>query len=116
MQREHIRPFGWGIALGAAALLALLFATGWMVTASAASDAARASAEKAMVENLAPICVVQFKADPQNAKFLEELKAQSSWKQYQFIQDHGWATMPGSDGSDSDVARACATMILEPKS
>ena len=112
MQKEQIRPFGWGVVAGAVALLALLFATGWMVTNSAASTSARESANTAMVESLAPICVFQFDADPEKAKYLEQLKAESGWKQYQFVEKQGWATMPGSEKSDSDVARECVKRIL----
>jgi hypothetical protein len=117
MNKEHIKPFGWGAACGAAGLLVVLFATGWMVTASSAASDARSLANKAMVDSLAPICVSQFRADPANGQMLAELKAADSWKQYQFVQDGGWSTMPGAEKpADSDVARECARIILAASS
>ena len=111
--KDHVRPFGWGAVIGVIATLGVLFATDWMVTESAATDTARASANQAMVDSLAPICVTQFKGDPSGAKLLGELKQVAGWKQYQFVQDQKWSTMPGADNpSDSDVAKECARRIL----
>ena len=111
--KDHVRPFGWGAVIGTIATLSVLFATDWMVTGSAATDAARVSANQAMVDSLAPICVTQFRADPAGGKLLGDLKQVASWKQYQFIQDQKWSTMPGAaKPSDSDVAKECARLIL----
>lgn len=117
MNKEHIRPFSWGAVIGAAATLAVLFSTGWMVTGAASTTAALASANQAMVDSLAPICVTQFQADPANGTLLDELKKVAGWKQYQFVQDQKWSTMPGAAApADSDVAKECARLILATKS
>ena len=111
--KDHVRPFGWGAVIGTIATLGVLFATDWMVTGNAAADATRASVNQATVDNLAPICVTQFKADPARGKLLDELKKVAGWKQYQFVQDQKWSTMPGAaKPTDSDVARECARLIL----
>jgi hypothetical protein len=113
MNKENIRPFSWGAVIGAAATLAVLFSTNWMVTGSAATTAARVSADQAMVDSLAPICAAQFRAEPDSDKLLGDLKQLDSWKQYQFVQDRKWSTMPGAaKPSDSDVAKECARLIL----
>ena len=113
MNKEHIRPFSWGAVCGAIALLVVLFSTDWMVTNSDATTEARASADKARIDSLAPICVTQFRADPDTIGLLAELKQVTEWKQYQFVQDHKWSTMPGAEQpSDNDVARECARLIL----
>ncbi|MBC8159567.1 MAG: hypothetical protein H8E94_09585 [Alphaproteobacteria bacterium] len=113
VNKEHIRPFGWGATIGVVGTLIVLSWTDWMVTESVAMDAARDSANVAMIDSLAPICVTQFKADPASSKLLADLKALDSWKQYKFVQDQKWSTMPGAaDPSDSDVAKECARLIL----
>ena len=113
MNTENIRPFGWGAVIGAGATLAVLFATDWMVTGSTATTSARVAADQAMVDSLAPICATQFRRDPANAGLLADLKQVPDWKQYQFIQDHNWSTMPGADKpSDAEVAKECARLIL----
>ncbi len=116
MNMEKIKTLATGAGFGIVATLIVLSMTGWMITASAAGTEARASAAKAMVDSLAPICVAQFEANPENGQKLTELKGVDSWKQYQFVQDQGWSTMPGAEKpSDSDVARECVRLILAAK-
>jgi hypothetical protein len=113
LNKEHIRPFGWGAVIGGVATLAVLFATDWMVTSSASATSARNLVNQALVENLAPICVTQFGADPAKVALLVDLKQMDSWRQYTFIQDQKWSTMPGAaKPTDSAVARECARLIL----
>jgi hypothetical protein len=44
-----------------------------------------------------------------------ELKKVSSYQQGSFIEKGGWATLPGGDGANSSVARACAEMLSSLK-
>jgi hypothetical protein len=70
-------------------------------------------AEDAVVDRLAPICVVQFKQDPGKDKKLKELKKKDSWDRVKYIKEHGWATMPGEKEPDSEVAKKCAEQIMQ---
>jgi len=115
MGKEAIKPFAWGTAVGAIVLLIVIFATGWVTTSGSAQEKAEEMAEQAVIDRLAPICVVQFRQDPEKDKKLEELKEESAWKQGDYVEKQGWATMPGSDSPDSEVADACAKRILELK-
>jgi hypothetical protein len=46
-----------------------------------------------------------------------ELKAlTSSYDQRDFVTKTGWATVPGSDNANSDVAQACAAALLKTAS
>jgi hypothetical protein len=101
------------IAIGAIVLtLVLGFTRGGWTTGATATKMAETSAQNAVVARLAPICVAQFKADARGAAKLEELKAANSFQRATFVQDQGWATMPGEDAPDNRVARECATQIL----
>jgi len=42
---------------------------------------------------------------------LAELKATDSWKQDTFIAKGGWATFPGMEAPNNNVAEACAKML-----
>jgi hypothetical protein len=42
---------------------------------------------------------------------LAELKTIDSWKQDTFIAKGGWATFPGMEAPNSNVAEACAKML-----
>jgi hypothetical protein len=101
------------IAIGAIVLTLFLgFTRGGWTTGGGAERMAEASAETAVVERLAPICVAQFNADPQRATRLEELKAVKSYQRTTYVKDQGWATMPGETAPDKQVAAACAKQLL----
>ena len=91
--------FGWG---------------GWML-GSTANKMADQSTSSAIVAALAPICVEKFQHATEAKATLAQLKLIDSWKQDSFIEKGGWATLPGGDGANSSVARACAEMLSSLK-
>jgi hypothetical protein len=88
--------FGWG---------------GW-VTGGTARQTADAMARDAVVQRLAPICVVQSGRDPAKAPKLVALKGESAWQRGEFVGKRGWATMPGEQEPDRTVAEACALLRM----
>lgn len=101
------------IALGAIVLtLVLGFTRGGWTTAATAENMAETSAQSAVVARLTPICMAQFDADSQSAVKLEELKEIGSFRRATFVQDQGWATMPGETAPDKRVASECATQLV----
>jgi hypothetical protein len=88
------------------------FAWGGWVTGNTARALAEDVAEDAVVDRLAPICVAQFNQDPGKDAKLEELKKASSYQRRTFVQDEGWATMPGEEGPDRKVADACVKLLM----
>jgi hypothetical protein len=108
---KELKPAAWG-AVGGAIVLAILGFTwgGWM-TGGGAAQAAKASADTAVIAALAPICAMQFHAQPDAAGKLAELKALRSYEQAGYVEKGGWATMPGSKDSVSGVAGACTTIL-----
>jgi hypothetical protein len=107
-------PFLWGVGAGAIALAIIGFNWGGWVTSSTAKERAGASAELAMVELLAPICVAQFQKDPKAQASLAALVAKDRWDQSDYVSTGGWATMPGSTAEPNrDVAEACARTLAK---
>ena len=113
MKKEVIKPLVGGIAIGAIALLIVVFWTGWVVTSTKAESQGEQMAAEAVVEALAPICVEQFAQDPNKTERLEALKEKSSYQRDDYVEEIGWATMPGAESSVRGVADACAKRILE---
>lgn len=60
---------------------------------------------------LAPICAERFRAQGDAPARIAELAKANSWEHGSVVEKSGYATMPGSKTSDSDVARACAEML-----
>lgn len=107
------KPAIFGGVIGAICLGVVGFAgAGWMTAGKAdVVSADRATAD--VVAALLPICVHQAEADPKYAARLTSLKdKQQSFQQTQAVEDWGWATMPGSDRTNSRVAVACAKSLI----
>lgn len=79
---------------------------GWVTGA-----ASQRLADEAVVRRLSPICVSQFERHPERSQKLQELKATDSWKRRDFVEQQGWATMPGEEKPDRNVAEECVKLL-----
>ena len=114
MKKEVIKPLVGGIAIGAIALLIVIFWTGWVVTSSKAELQGKDMAKAAVIEALTPICVEQYLQDPNKAERLEALKEKRSYLRDDYVREIGWATMPGAESPVRGVADACAIHLIGP--
>ena len=109
MRKEMIKPFVWGIVVGAIVLLIVIFAAGWVVTNGKAEE----MAEQAVVDRLVSICVKQLLEDPNKEERLKEFEEKSYWQRGDYVKEGGWATMPDEDSPDDRVAEECAKKLSE---
>jgi hypothetical protein len=101
-----------GAAIGAVALAVIGFTWGgWVTGGTSRKDAATASHD-AVVAALAPICAARFQAQAEAASKLTDLAKTSSWERGQVISKAGFATITGNSSVESDVASACAEMLV----
>jgi hypothetical protein len=118
MKREEIKPFAWGMAVGAIVLLIVVFSAGWVVTSGTAKSEAKLMATNAVMNRLAPIAVAQFMQDPNKEERLNNLKKLESWganNRSDYVQEQGWATMPGEKKPDREVADEVARRLMDLK-
>ncbi len=113
MNKEMIKPMVQGIVIGAIVMVIVMFWTGWAVTSGAAAANSEEMAKEAVVENLGPICVEQYLQDPNKLERFAELKKKSSYQRDDYVNEIGWATMPGAESPVRGVADACAKRIME---
>ncbi|MBY0473043.1 hypothetical protein K2Q00_02020 [Patescibacteria group bacterium] len=114
---ENTNAYLWGAAVGAIALAVVGFSWGGWVTGGTSAKNAAAAANDAKVAVLAPICAARFRGQDNSAGKIAELAKASSWDRGNIIEKSGFALMPGSKTSDSDVSRACAELLVNlPKS
>ena len=71
-----------------------------------------AASHDAVVAALAPICVERFRAQPDAVVKADVFIKSSSWERGNMVEKSGFATMPGSNTTDLDVAGACAEILL----
>jgi hypothetical protein len=88
------------------------FAWGGWVTGGTAQKIAEKMAGDAVVKRLSPMCVVQFNRDPGKDQKLKELKEASTYQRGEYVEKQGWATMPGEEKPDSNVAEECARLLM----
>lgn len=105
--KQSIAPGFWGAVAGAVALAVVGFNWGGWVTSGTAHE----MADAAIVDRLIPICVGQFNHDSDKAAKLAEMKKIASWRRGDYVIKQGWATIPGAEGANGDVAEGCADMI-----
>ena len=113
MKKEYIKPFAWGMGVGAIVLLIVIFSAGWVVTSGSAEAKAKLIAQETVISHLAPIAVEQFMKDPNRKERLKELKALDSWKRGEYVQKQGWVTMPGSEVPNRDIESEVVSRIME---
>jgi alpha/beta superfamily hydrolase len=110
----NTKPWLQGAFVGAVVLAIVGFSWGGWVTGGTAARNAAAASHDAVVAALAPICVERFREQPDAVVKTDALVKNSSWERGNMVEKSGYATMPGSKTSDSDVARACAEILAAP--
>lgn len=109
---KNIGAFAWGAVSGAIVLAVVGFTSlGW-VTGGTAAVSAAAAARDSKVAALAPICAERFRRQVDASAKIASLDTAKSWERDTVIEKSGFATMAGSKSPDSDVARACAEILL----
>jgi hypothetical protein len=102
-----LKPGLYGAGAGALAIVVVGFAWGGWMTASKANEMASDKSRHAVIAALVPICLEQSKQDPQVSQTLALLKDATPYKRSDMVMEAGWATMPGSDDPNRQVATAC---------
>ena len=105
----------WSWVAVAAVTMIVGFAWGGWVTGGTAQAMGEKMALDAVVTRLGPMCVTQFQQAPGKEQKLKDLEKVDSWQRSEFIEKQGWATMPGAEKADRNVAEACAKLLLASK-
>lgn len=102
------------IALGSVlATLIVGFGLGGWVTDGSAQQRADQAAKASYQQLAAAVCRESFLRATDAHERLAKLRKTQSWERYRLIASGGWATMPGEDGVDNDVAGLCATDLVD---
>ena len=114
---QWIKPVLWGAVTGSVVTMIIGFSYGGWTTSSTTARLAKVQADAAVTTALVPLCIAKAKADGATVKRMGELEAlTSSYDQRDFVTKVGWATVPGSDDPNRDVAEACAAALLKTAS
>lgn len=108
---EWLRPGIYGALMGAIVVGIVGFTWGGWVTGGTANERAMTMARDDVVAALVPVCLDMAKSDPQRAEKMDTIRAASRYQQRDAVMKAGWATVPGAETPDRDVAEACLTAL-----
>jgi dienelactone hydrolase len=104
---EWLKPGVYGAIVGAAAISVVGFSWGGWVTGSTAAQMASAKAHDEVVAALVPVCLKNSRLDTDRISKLAAIREVATYKRRQAVMDTGWATLPGTETADRDLAQAC---------
>jgi hypothetical protein len=105
----------WSWVASVALTVTIGFVWGGWVTGAKAQGMAEDMAEDAVTQRLAEICVFQFSQDPGKGVKLAEMREASGYQRRAYVEEQGWATIPGEE-LGRKVVDECVTqlMLIEP--
>ena len=108
---EWLKPFFYGTLIGAASVGIVGFTWGGWVTGGTANDRAMAMSRDDVVASMVPVCLDMARTDPERTSKLATIRAASTYQRRDALMDAGWATLPGTNGPDRDIAQACLAAL-----
>lgn len=103
----------WSCAGCVALTLIIGFSWGGWVTEGTAKEMVQDASEEARAELASIVCVDQFLDGPDARAQLASLKEADYWRRESFIEDGGWATLPGMEEPVGDAAELCASRLAD---
>ncbi|PLS20925.1 hypothetical protein [Neptunicoccus cionae] len=104
---EWTKPGIYGALGGAIAVTILGFTWGGWTTDGNAQTMAQNLAKDEVTLAMVPVCLDISAADPERIEKLNILQDLSGYGRRNAMMDTGWATRPGSDKPDRNLADAC---------
>jgi hypothetical protein len=108
---EWLKPGIYGALIGAVFVGIIGFTWGGWVTGGTANDRAMAMSRDDVVASMVPVCLDMARSDPARADKMETIRAASTYQRRGALMAVGWATMPGTDAPDRDIAQACLAAL-----
>jgi hypothetical protein len=108
---EWLKPGVYGALIGAVFVGIAGFTWGGWVTGGTANDRAMEMSRDAVVASMVPVCLDISRSDPARAEQLETIRAASTYQRRNAVMAAGWATVPGTEAPDRDLAQACLAVL-----
>ncbi|SFB16140.1 hypothetical protein SAMN05421688_3323 [Poseidonocella pacifica] len=104
---EWLKPGIYGAVIGAAFVGVVGFSWGGWMTGGGANKMASEMAHDEVILAMVPVCLDMARVDPNRTTHLNAIREASSFKRRDAVMAAGWATMPGADSPNRDLAQAC---------
>ncbi|WP_073125211.1 hypothetical protein [Palleronia salina] len=104
---DWLKPGVYGAVIGAALVGTLGFTWGGWVTEGTASDRATSMSQQDVIAAMVPVCLEMARTDPKRSAKIEAIREASPYQRRDALMEAGWATVPGAEAPDRDIAEAC---------
>ena len=104
---EWTKPGIYGALVGAIAISILGFTWGGWTTGSSAEKMAKDLAKDEVTLAMVPVCLKNATADTDRVTKLATIQAARGFNRSKAVMDTGWATLPGTEKPNRDLAEAC---------
>lgn len=111
---DWLKPYVLGATSGAVLAMVVGFTWGGWMTGGDARQMSETMSHDNVIAALVPVCIAKANADSNREAKLETIRNASSYQQREAVMKAGWATMPGTEIPNRDLAQACFD-ALEPE-
>ena len=108
---EWLKPGIYGGLVGAVAVGIIGFSWGGWVTGGRADAMATARAHDSVIAAMVPVCLQISETDTDRAAKMAVIREASTYGRRDAVMETGWATVPGAEAPDRDLAQACAAAL-----
>lgn len=108
---EWIKPGIYGALIGGVFVAFAGFSWGGWVTGGTAHDRAVSMSHDDVISSMVPVCLDIAQSDPDRAGKLDTIRSAESYKRRDAVMEAGWATVPGADAPDREIAQACLAAL-----
>ncbi len=108
---EWLKPGAYGAIVGASTVMVVGFSWGGWMTGGSAVELAADQAHDDVIAALVPICLQISQDDPDRTAKLATITEAISYQRRDAVMEAGWATIPGSEAPNRDLAQACIEVL-----
>jgi len=108
---EWLKPGIYGALIGAVFVGVVGFSWGGWMTGGSANKMASAMAHDNVIAALLPVCVEMSRTDTDRVAKLATIREASTYRRRDAVMAAGWATVPGSEAPNRDLAQACLAAL-----
>lgn len=107
MTTDWLKPGIYGALGGAVLTMVVGFSWGGWVTGGSAAEMATVQAKNEVIAALVPVCLQISQDDPERTAKLDIITEAATYRRRDAVMEAGWATVPGSEAPNRDLAQAC---------
>jgi hypothetical protein len=101
------KPGVYGAIVGGVLVALIGFTVGGWVTGSGASKMAASMAHDEVMTAMVPVCLEMSREDPERMEKIAVIRDAVAYNRREAVMASGWATMPGSEAPNRDLAQEC---------